>query len=44
MFKTNHYFAKNENKANATKLNEGTGVEILLPQSIKENYSLPAPR
>lgn len=43
MLKTNHYFAKNENKANATKLNEGTEVEILLPQSIKENYSLPDP-
>ena len=43
MLKANHYFAKNEKEAGITKLNEGTGLEILLPQSIKENYSLPDP-
>ena len=31
MLKANHYFAKNEKEAGITKLNEGTGLEILLP-------------
>lgn len=40
-YKSNYFATKHE--ADITKLNEGTGLEILLPQNIKENYALPDP-